>query len=655
MLHLTNLTKEFAGRPLFTDITWHLKKGERVGLVGDNGAGKSTLMRIIAGQVESSSGTLQFARAATTGYLPQEGLTTRGRTLFNEALSALEELQAIEQELKELTQRLAESPADDPDHDALLDRFGHLQEEFRLHGGFTMEAEVGTVLRGLGFLPSDWKRDCSEFSGGWQMRIALAKLLLKKPNVLLLDEPTNHLDIEARNWLEEYLCAYPYSVILVSHDRFFLDCVCSRITEVWNHTLSDYHCTYTRYLTLREERVSALREAKRRQDEEVAAMEDFIRRFRYNANKASLVQSRIKQLEKVERIVIPPERKKIRFSFPEPPKSGRIVMELKKVTRAYGSKVVLDDVDLTVEKGERIALVGHNGAGKSTLMRVLASGEFQTGERLVGANVAMDYFAQDQADALTGDRSAYNEILADAPYDTVPRLRDILGAFLFSGDDIHKQVGVLSGGEKNRLALAKMLLRPSNLLLMDEPTNHLDLNSKEVLLDALRTFGGSVVFVSHDRYFIDHLATRVVEVEGGAITSYLGDYEYYLARKKGEEAGVIGTPRKGENGKGEACLAPTNPLSAPAPLPPLAKDERLRRREEEKQQQREDASRKKKLAELEREIERMEAALTGLEGEMAESSFFADPERARQGGEQHLQLTEQIAELYGQWESCHAG
>jgi ATP-binding cassette subfamily F protein 3 len=288
-------------------------------------------------------------------------------------------------------------------------------------------------------------------------------------------------------------------------------------------------------------------------------------------------------------------------------------------------------------------------------MRVLAGGEFQTGERLVGANVAMDYFAQDQADVLTGDRSVYDEILADAPYDTVPRLRDILGAFLFSGDDIHKPVGVLSGGEKNRLALAKMLLRPSNLLLMDEPTNHLDLNSKEVLLDALRSFGGTVVFVSHDRYFIDHLATRVVEVEGGAITSYLGDYEYYLVRKKGEEVVAVETIRKGEAGKGEVSLALTNPLSAPAPLPPLAKEERLRRREEDKQRQREESVRRKRLSELEREIERLEAELSGLEGEMAEPSFFADPERARQGGEQHLQLTEQIAELYTQWETCHAG
>ena len=394
-----------------------------------------------------------------------------------------------------------------------------------------MEAEVGAVLRGLGFLPSDWERECGEFSGGWQMRIALARLLLMKPNVLLLDEPTNHLDIEARNWLEAYLQAYPFSVILVSHDRFFLDQVCQRIVEVWNHTLTDYHCSYSRYLTAREERVAALREAKRRQDEEVEKIEDFISRFRYKADKASLVQSRIKQLEKIERIVLPPERKRIRFRFPPAPKSGRIVMELKGVTRAYGDNKVLDAVDLVIEQGERISLVGHNGAGKSTLMRILAGGEFQKGERIVGHNVILDYFAQDQAEALESGRSAYDELLADAPFQMVPQLRDILGAFLFTGDDIHKKVAVLSGGEKNRLALAKMLLRPSNLLLMDEPTNHLDLNSKEVLLDALRAFSGTVVFVSHDRHFIDGLATRVVEVEEGRLNSYHGDYEYYLAKK----------------------------------------------------------------------------------------------------------------------------
>ncbi|HEY5975354.1 MAG TPA: ABC-F family ATP-binding cassette domain-containing protein, partial [Geobacteraceae bacterium] len=421
MLHLQHLHKEFAGTPLFTDLTWHLKKGERVGLVGDNGAGKSTLMRIIAGQVEPSGGELQFAKGATVGYLPQDGIVTRGQPLFQEVLGALEELQALEEELHRLTTDLAAIPHGDPRHAILLDRFGHVQEEFRLKGGYAKESAVGNVLAGLGFAPAEWDKDCGTFSGGWQMRIALAKLLLRKPNVLLLDEPTNHLDIEARNWLEEYLCQYPFSVMLVSHDRFFLDAVCNRIADVWNHAITDYHCSYSSYLVQREERVAALREAKRRQDEEVAAMEDFIRRFRYNANKASLVQSRIKQLEKVERLVLPPERKRIRFQFPEPPKSGRIVMELKGLTRAYGSKVILNRVDLVVEKGEKIALVGHNGAGKSTLMGVLAGREFQAGDRHPGHNVVIDYFAQDQGAELDGSRTVYDEIYHDAPYDMVPR------------------------------------------------------------------------------------------------------------------------------------------------------------------------------------------------------------------------------------------
>jgi len=639
MLHLHHLSKDFAGKPLFTDIGWHLKKGERVGLVGENGAGKSTLMRIIAGQVEPTDGTVQLARGGTVGYLPQDGIVTRGRSLFAETMSALAELQGMAREIEELTTRLEVVPHDDPSHEGLLERLGHLQEEFRLKGGYAMEAEVGQVLTGLGFLPSDWERDCGEFSGGWQMRIALARLLLMKPNVLLLDEPTNHLDIEARNWLEEYLQAYPYSVILVSHDRFFLDQVCSRITEVWNHTLTDYHCNYSTYLVQRDERVTALREAKRRQDEEVGKLEDFISRFRYKADKAALVQSRIKQLEKVERITLPPERKRIRFRFPEPPKSGRTVMELLGLRKAYGERVVLDGIDLAVEKGERIALVGHNGAGKSTLMRVLAGDGFQAGERVVGHNVILDYFAQDQAAELDPTRSAYEELLAGAPYDVVPQLRDLLGAFLFSGDDIHKKVAVLSGGERNRLALARMLLKPANLLLMDEPTNHLDLFSKEVLLDALKSFAGTVVFVSHDRHFIDGLASRVVEVEGGKITSYHGDYEYYLA-KKSEIADTA-----------EQVSSPTPDPRSPVPA---SKEDRQQQREADKQRQREAQRRTRRLAELEAAIEREEGLLAALETRMADPAFFADPEQARRGGDEHAALTARIALLYGEWEELSA-
>jgi ATP-binding cassette, subfamily F, member 3 len=643
MLHLKQLSKEFAAKPLFTDISWHLKKGERVGLVGENGAGKSTLMRIIAGQVEYSGSEIQYAKGATVGYLPQDGIVTKGRPLFAEVMTALAELQAIEKELAELTAKLAVVPHDDSGHDVLLDRFGHLQEEFRLKGGYSMEAEVGNVLSGLGFLPLDWDKECGQFSGGWQMRIALAKLLLQKPNILLLDEPTNHLDIEARNWLEGYLQSYPYSIILVSHDRFFLDQVCSRITEVWNHTLTDYHCNYSCYLVLREERVSALREAKRRQDEEVEKIEDFISRFRYKADKAALVQSRIKQLEKVERIVLPPERKKIRFSFHEPPKSGRMVLELKGVRKAYGVKVVLDGIDLAIEKGERVALVGHNGAGKSTLMRVLAGGDFQGGGLITGHNVIRDYFAQDQAQELSNERTVYEELLADAPFDMVPQLRDILGAFLFSGDDIQKKVTVLSGGERNRLALAKMLLRPANLLLMDEPTNHLDLFSKEVLLAALRSFSGTLVFVSHDRHFIDGLATRVVEVGDGKVASYQGDYEYYL-QKKGEETGSDATST--------SLLSPRS-SNLDVTLP-ASKEERQRLRDEEKQRQREERGVQKRLTELELEIEKQEGLLAGLEHRMAEPEFFADHEAARRMGDEHTALTARIAALYAEWDGMQS-
>ncbi|TWJ33505.1 ABC-F family ATP-binding cassette domain-containing protein [Geobacter argillaceus] len=633
MLQLDNLSKEFGGRELFRRISWQLNGGERVGLVGENGAGKSTLMRIIAGEVESSAGEIRMVRGATVGYLPQDGLVTRGRTLFAESLAALGDLQQMEEEIASLTADLAHLPHDDPRHEALLERYGHLQEEFRLKGGYAKEAVVGTVLAGLGFLPGDWERDCGEFSGGWQMRIALARLLLKKPNVLLLDEPTNHLDIEARNWLEGYLSQYPYAVMLVSHDRFFLDTVCSRIAEVWNGTLADYHCNYSSYLVQREERVSALREAKRRQDEEVQKLEDFIGRFRYKADKAALVQSRIKQLEKIERIVLPPERKRIRFRFPDPPKSGRIVMELKGLTRAYDSRVILDRVDLVVEKGEKVALVGHNGAGKSTLMRVLAGGPFQGGERIVGHNVLLDYFAQDQARELNGDLTAYEAILADAPYDMVPRLRDLLGAFLFSGDDIHKRVAVLSGGERNRLALAKMLLKPANLLLMDEPTNHLDLFSKEVLLDALRDFPGTVVFVSHDRHFIDGLATRVVEVDGGALTNYFGDYEYFLAKKEG------------------CSESPVTSHQSPVTV---SKEERLRQRDEEKQRQKTDRARQKRLAEMESAIELEESRQAELEAQLADPAVAGDYTELQRLGAEHAALAARIAALYEEWEQLQA-
>lgn len=642
MLQLDNLSKDFAGNILFGNISWHLRKEERVALIGENGAGKSTLMKIIAGLEEPSAGEIRLAKGAKAAYLPQDGIISKGRSLFDEARSAMSELLELEDELKHLETKLAQLPPAGTEHDRLLQQYGQQQERFRNLGGYVMEAEIGTVLKGLGFEQKDWHTDCGKFSGGWQMRIALARLLLQKPDLLLLDEPTNHLDIEARNWLEQYLCSYPGSVILVSHDRFFMDKVCSRIAEVWNHTITDYHCSYSAYLIQREERVAALKEAKKRQDEEILKHEEFIRRFRYLASKAALVQSRVKQLEKIERIALPPERKKIQFQFPPAIKSGRIALELKELSKSYGEKTVLEKVDLTIESKERIALVGHNGAGKSTLMSVLAGGDFQNGQLIPGHNLVIGYFAQDQANVLDPTRTAYEELYSDCPYEMVPRLRDILGAFLFSGDDIHKQVAILSGGERNRLALAKMLLTPANLLLMDEPTNHLDLFSKEVLLAALKKFAGTVVFVSHDRYFVNSLATRVIEVADGRLTSYYGNYDYYLSKK--ENSALPDNISEADCKGVSAVQKPTQTV-----LP--SKEERIKEREEQKRIKREEQAKIKQQQLVEQKIAEIEQQIMLLEEKMNSSGFFDDPEQGLLAGEEHARLTTELDNLYQQWEA----
>ena len=463
MLQLKNVIKQFGDQVVLGDVDWHVRPTDRVGLCGENGAGKTTLLRLLAGLCEVDSGKVQLARGTTVGYLPQEGLEHCGRDLFSEVRSALSELLAVEEELGLLEKKISHGTVQ-----ADLDRYSELQEIFRQRGGYTMEADIGRVLRGLGFTEEDRTKPCEYFSGGWQMRIALAKLLLQKPNLLLLDEPTNHLDLPARDWLEDYLAAYPHAVILVSHDRFFLDQVVTRIVEIWHAKLTDYPGNYSRYLTTRDERVTALREAKARQDEEIARIEAFINKFRFNANKAALVQSRVKQLEKIERIELPPERKKIGFSFPEPPKGGRLSVSLEQVSHGYGDLAVLENVNLAVEKGERIALVGANGAGKSTMMRLLAGAEApRQGVREAGHNMVMAYFAQDQARTLDPRQSVLEQITSAAPFDMVPKVRNLLGAFLFHADDVHKKVAVLSGGERNRLALAILLLRPANLLLLD--------------------------------------------------------------------------------------------------------------------------------------------------------------------------------------------
>ena len=635
MLQLREIQKDFGGRKIFSGINWHIRPGDRVGLCGENGAGKTTLLRMLAGQVQPDGGELQFAKGTTFGYLPQDGLAYSGRSLFAETRSALAPLLAMEVELSLLEKEIARSHGS-----AAMERYALLQEAFRQGGGYTMEMEIAKVLRGLGFAEADWDKPCEHFSGGWQMRIALARLLLQRPNLLLLDEPTNHLDLPARDWLESYLAAYPFSVVLVSHDRFFLDQVVSRIVEVWNGALTEYPGNYSQYLVERERRVSALQEAKTRQDEEIGKIEAFISRFRYQANKASLVQSRIKQLEKIERILVPPARKRIAFRFPEPPKGGRLAVALRNIDHGYGPLRVLQKVEVQVERGERLALVGANGAGKSTLMRLLSGAEApEQGEREVGHNLHLAYFAQDQAKTLDASRTVLEEITAAAPFEMVPKVRDILGSFLFSGDDVQKRVGVLSGGERNRLALAILLLRPANLLLLDEPTNHLDLKSKEVLLEALQGYSGTLVFVSHDRYFVDALATRVIEVGGGKAQSWFGNYEEFL-RQKAALGDASHSAERVEQKTVNGAAAPDC----------RGEDQRLSH-EERKEVKKLERRRQKELADLEATIEALEQELAAQEQTMADPALYQDAQRWREISTRHNALQEQIAEQYGRWEA----
>ncbi len=534
MISLVNAGKRFGPKVLFESVNWLITSQDRVGLVGANGTGKSTVMKVLAGIETVDSGDCAQQKGISAGYLPQDGLRLSGRSVFAECLSVFDRLKDMEREMESLAHQLGELDPVSPEYHAASDRFGQLDSEFRNRDGYALEAKVGSVLTGLGFPKEDWTKRTELFSGGWQMRIALAKLLLEQPNLLLLDEPTNHLDLEARNWLEDYLTSYPNAFVLISHDRYFLDVTVSKIAEIWNKSFHFYTGGYERYLKQKTERREQLEAAYRNQQERIQQLEAFINRFRYQATKAKQVQSRIKELDKIERIEIPPEEKTIHFSFPQPKPSGRVVAEFTGVDKAYGERTILREVNFAIERQDRVALVGVNGAGKSTLIKLLAGVEPLTrGDYRIGHNVQPDYFAQDQYKELDPDARLLDDLSGVANGKTVTELRSLLGCFLFGEDDVFKQIGVLSGGERNRYALARLLLNPSNFLLLDEPTNHLDLRAKDVLLEALREFSGTVVFVSHDRYFIDNLATKVIEIAGGEVRVFPGNYEDYLYRKAG--------------------------------------------------------------------------------------------------------------------------
>ena len=533
MIQLQNAGKRYAHKVLFENLDWMITAQDRIGLVGANGTGKSTLLKIIGGLETLDSGGLNLQKGIQIGYLPQDGLSMTGRTIFEECMSVFDHIRDLEREQETLLHSMSDLDPDSAEYAAVAERFEMIDSQFRHSDGYSLDSQVGAVLTGLGFAKEDWLRNTEEFSGGWQMRIALGKLLLEKPNLLLLDEPTNHLDIEARNWLEEYLANYPNAVILISHDRFFLDATVKRVAEIWNKKVTIYVGNYSKYTTLKDERMIQLKAAYKNQKDRIEALESFINRFRAQATKAKQVQSRIKELEKIERIEIPDEEQVIHFSFPQPKASGRVVAELTEVTKRYGPKTVFAKVRFNIERGDRIALVGVNGAGKSTMIRLLSGVEAPTeGEIKLGHNVEVDYFAQDQYKALDPEARLLDDLQDAAPRKTMTELRSLLGCFLFSEDDVFKRIQVLSGGERNRYALAKMLLQPSNFILLDEPTNHLDMRAKDVLLESLREYTGTVVFVSHDRYFIDQLATSVIEIGGGEVEVFPGNYEDYLWTKQ---------------------------------------------------------------------------------------------------------------------------
>jgi ATP-binding cassette subfamily F protein 3 len=619
MIQLSSAGKRYGHKLLFEGVDWLITAGDRIGVVGANGSGKSTLMKILSGLETLDYGSVTVARGISAGYLPQDGLALSGNTVLAECMSVFSKLQGLEEEMESLTRSMSELDHTSPEYDQVAERYHRIEHEFRTRDGYAIEAQVGTVLSGLGFSKGDWTRNTEEFSGGWQMRIALAKLLLQKPNLLLLDEPTNHLDLEARNWLEEYLANYPYAFLLISHDRYFLDVTVSKVVEIWNKRIHLYSGNYEKYLSQKTQRMEQLEATYRTQRERIEQLEVFINRFRYQATKAKQVQSRIKELEKMERIEIPDEERPIHFSFPQPKPSGRIVAEFAGVAKSYGTKEVFRDVSFILERGDRVALVGVNGAGKSTLIKLLAQIEpLSGGEYRVGHNVQMDYFAQDQYKELNANAKILDDLGELSPRSTQTELRNLLGCFLFSGDDVFKRIGVLSGGERNRYALLRMLLHPANFLLLDEPTNHLDMRAKDVLLEALTNYNGTMVFVSHDRYFIDRLATRVFEVGNGRVEVYPGNYEDYRWRKEGGAArlqeAVTFSPAVTEasNGNGAARVEP--PSKRLNPIKRKQMEERVR--------------------ELEAEITHLEAAIA--EHEASLQSFVS--------AEQTQRLTQELAD-----------
>jgi ATP-binding cassette, subfamily F, member 3 len=641
VLQLTDISKSFGGRTLFAGLSWRLDAGERIGLVGANGAGKSTLCRIIAGVNTADEGRIVTPRGYRIGYLPQEMSGAddgSGRTILDEVLSGCGEVLDVETRLEQINAEM--QTVSGAAMDSLLEEFGDLETRLTALEGHSLRARAESILSGMGFRAEDSGRPMAEFSGGWQMRAHLCRLLLSRPDALLMDEPTNHLDLPSLEWLEGFLRSYPGTVVIISHDRYFLNRMVTSIADLEAERLTVYRGDYDRFVVQKAENAERLHATVARQQRERARLERFVERFKAKATKAKQAQSRAKMLDKMEIIEGPAAKKgRIGFQFAQPARSGADVMELRSVGKRYGDHVVYTDVDFRIRRGEKVVLVGPNGAGKTTLLKILAGAVDHEGERLLGYRVDVGYFGQHQVDSLPLETTVLRCMESAATGDNIGRVRGLLGAFLFSGDDVDKHISVLSGGEKSRLALCRMLLQPANLLLLDEPTNHLDIESRDVLEDALSGFEGTVCFVSHDRHFINEIATRVVHVEHAALVDYPGDYEYYHHRREVEAAAAVA----------EAVAQDDAEASGNS-----KKDRRREQAEARKRRAALLGDLPQQLATVEARVEKLEADREVLQTRMADPALYEDGEKARKVAAQDTAIAARLEALYERWEALGA-
>lgn len=648
-IQFSQVSLAFGDRDILKNVSVNLMTGTKAALTGANGAGKSTLIKVMAGLIKPDSGSRICQKETRIAYLPQSGLTHHGCSLKEEADRAFEFGYDIQKQIDQIGEQLEKGTGNT---DNLLVTQAELIAKLEESGWHRREATAESVLMGLGFSQEDLQKQTEEFSGGWQMRIALAKALMQNPDILLLDEPTNYLDIEARTWLEKFLSNYKGAFLLVSHDRYFLDVTVNEVYELFGGDLKRYKGNFTHYEQVREVELKTLIAEYEKQQDEIAKLQDFIRRFGVQATKAAQAQERQKQLDKIlaQKIEIPESLKKIHFKFPEAPHAGHLVLRTKGLTKSYDGKTnVIENLDLTVENGEMLVVAGRNGAGKSTLLRMLAGVDpITSGEVIPGTGVKIGYFSQDNAETIKGGETILEYVESQAPTELIPKVRDMLGSFLFRGDDVFKSLNVLSGGEKSRIALLQLLLRANNLLILDEPTNHLDMHSKDVLMNALKDFGGTVIFVSHDRGFIEGLATKVLELKPGSHREFPGNYKYYMERIEAEEAGIVG---QFERGTGIATSSVNSTKTSEAKADATKSAGKLNW-EEQKKIEAERRKNEKEVARLETEIAKAEEEKSALESKMALPEVYSNGAKAKEIQQKIDETTKKIETLTQAWETA---